>query len=421
VKLPRTPIPAFIVLGLLIELPLILFFYWITLDSNQVKFDSWAISDWLINYQGGFVRRGLAGEVLLRLSSADHLLQNLYYFVFGCYLIHVAFTLWIYRLARINNWRLLLIGVVMQGGIFHMGLSLKFFTRKEILFLIGFEILCLIYLKICQSHDSQKNFWIRWFSIVLLLTTPLLILVHEGYLFMAFPVTLLLVWILKTENPGQPYLKQVMALFIIEVVATFMISSFNHGSIAISQAIWDAIPFGVRLALSPANPHSPIHAIAAVGWGLDQHLVTLYWIFSGGGFWLWLLVIAGNVLTLGYVMSSVWGGQSNQVGPSRFLRYGLLAMLLSGSMFGVGYDWGRWLAYWSSQALLLVWTLNQSPSASEQDSAAWVLRFGQALRAIRTPALLVVILVFGLLFHMPEGAGDYRQFWPTLWGSLPTH
>ncbi len=31
--------------------------------------DGWLIGDWLINYQGGFVRRGLPGEIFLKLSS----------------------------------------------------------------------------------------------------------------------------------------------------------------------------------------------------------------------------------------------------------------------------------------------------------------------------------------------------------------
>jgi hypothetical protein len=54
------------------------------------KYHPWLIGDWLINYQGGFVRRGLIGEMLLRTSSLTGIeigvlvvvLQMLLYLVF---------------------------------------------------------------------------------------------------------------------------------------------------------------------------------------------------------------------------------------------------------------------------------------------------------------------------------------------------
>jgi hypothetical protein len=49
---------------------LLLGFYAVSLLSAPSSMHHpWLISDWLINYQGGFVRRGLVGEVLLRISS----------------------------------------------------------------------------------------------------------------------------------------------------------------------------------------------------------------------------------------------------------------------------------------------------------------------------------------------------------------
>lgn len=36
-------------------------------DFYYLNYREWGISDWLINYQGGFVRRGLLGEVLFML------------------------------------------------------------------------------------------------------------------------------------------------------------------------------------------------------------------------------------------------------------------------------------------------------------------------------------------------------------------
>ena len=41
--------------------------YFPDLFGDLSLYESWGISEWLINYQGGFVRRGLAGEILYRL------------------------------------------------------------------------------------------------------------------------------------------------------------------------------------------------------------------------------------------------------------------------------------------------------------------------------------------------------------------
>jgi len=40
-----------------------------TLSNKTYQYDSWTIGEWLINYQGGFVRRGLIGEIIFFLSS----------------------------------------------------------------------------------------------------------------------------------------------------------------------------------------------------------------------------------------------------------------------------------------------------------------------------------------------------------------
>ena len=41
-----------------------------TLSNKTYLNDSWTIGEWLINYEGGFVRRGLLGEALYLFSIA---------------------------------------------------------------------------------------------------------------------------------------------------------------------------------------------------------------------------------------------------------------------------------------------------------------------------------------------------------------
>src|SRR5262249_18441108 len=51
------------------------------------KVNSWQISEWLINYQGGFVRRGLSGELILALSRQG---LNPYFVIIG-----MSFSIWL--------------------------------------------------------------------------------------------------------------------------------------------------------------------------------------------------------------------------------------------------------------------------------------------------------------------------------------
>ena len=46
--------------------------------SGYVEHNSWKMGDWLINYQGGMVRRGLLGEMLYQLSYLTHINPGLY-------------------------------------------------------------------------------------------------------------------------------------------------------------------------------------------------------------------------------------------------------------------------------------------------------------------------------------------------------
>ncbi len=71
----------------------------------------WTLADWLINYQGGFVRRGLLGEVAFRVSALTHapLLATVLAFGVLAYLTFFMLVWSFVRPLRWNFWYLLLI------------------------------------------------------------------------------------------------------------------------------------------------------------------------------------------------------------------------------------------------------------------------------------------------------------------------
>jgi len=62
--------------------------------SGYVAHNVWKMGDWLINYQGGLIRRGLLGEVIFQLSLLTHINPGYYAFLFqtGFYAVFFIFS-----------------------------------------------------------------------------------------------------------------------------------------------------------------------------------------------------------------------------------------------------------------------------------------------------------------------------------------
>ena len=59
---------------------LVIIFYFCSIWSQKFLYLDWTTSEWLINYQGGFVRRGFIGEIVYKIHEFSDL--NLRYLVF---------------------------------------------------------------------------------------------------------------------------------------------------------------------------------------------------------------------------------------------------------------------------------------------------------------------------------------------------
>ena len=142
--------------------------YFIPIDHN--------FGEWMINYEGGFIRRGLSGQIFIILS--DYLDLNLrliiYFFLITIILIYLIL---INDFFKEFNFSYLLAFFVLCPLFFNYSIyELEGLARKEILLLVFY----LIYLKILEN-----NFY---FSLVLLfLFFPIILLVWEvSFLFITF-------------------------------------------------------------------------------------------------------------------------------------------------------------------------------------------------------------------------------------------
>jgi hypothetical protein len=139
---------------------------------NLRRADSYAIGDWLINYQGGFVRRGLPGECFFRLGHLIHTPPE-YLVLATQYALYALIYIGVWKLVRGTAWGVWATALAFsQVTLGYMVVAVDGNFRKEILFFAALSWLLLLL-------DRE------WFSdlaagVYLTIVTAILLLSHEG-------------------------------------------------------------------------------------------------------------------------------------------------------------------------------------------------------------------------------------------------
>ncbi|QWD89954.1 hypothetical protein [Polynucleobacter sp. MWH-Braz-FAM2G] len=390
---------------------------WLTGSYSGLKFGSWQIAEWLINYQSGFIRRGLIGQLLYSYGDGQNLLYLLYWFTFLCYALYCTIFLAIYFLAKIESPKVLLIALLIPGGILPMGMTMQFFNRKEILFLILFGILCLHYLWLQRASPKWRTFWICSMYAFAICGGISMMLIHEGYLFMGYPLTVLLMWLVYRENSQKFLIAAMSFIYIVVIPILFIYCAQHKGDASSAQIIWDSLSLSDRVALSKAAPYTAFGPIASLGWGMTQHLLTIYGVYEAGGWIYWLLFFVGNSLILIYLglnLEVVIKNRYGIVAPVWYLRILMLGFVISLAMFVIAADWGRWIAFVSNASILLAFTLTASPSARKPLSvniSANKSVLSKVAFALTSSYVLVAILLYAFTLKLPECCVSSNLIW----------
>jgi len=142
---------------------------------NYIDHHIFKMGDWLINYQGGFVRRGLLGEIALYISSYTHINVGYVIYLIQSTLYTLFFLITYILLARQNNLILYLL-LIFSPFIFTFQINdIWGGFRKEIFYfvILAFTILSAI------KYDSGK--FEKIFYILISIYT-ILILSHEMFI-----------------------------------------------------------------------------------------------------------------------------------------------------------------------------------------------------------------------------------------------
>lgn len=403
------------ILIVVVEFSVLLAGFWMLGDYDVKRFNVWPISEWLINYQAGFVRRGLMGEVLRQLNHPDPILPFLNPIILSFYYAYVVIYISIYLQSKIRSWLVLIMGLLIPGGIFHMATGTLFYPRKEILFLIHFGLLCLLYMRIQAAPYFGKSHNIIAFVSIAIIGGVLLTLIHEPYLFMGYPVTALLFFILHKENPNNRYAKWGLYTYLSMMLGIFLLCSYYHGDFVTSQVIWDSYTLSDRVSLAPVAPYTAAFATAGLGWSLAQHFSTIYGVYLTGTWIIWLFFLFANALVLIYMTikiqdaikrrayADIVGSQVQTI--SSYLTYVLLAFCISLTMFLIASDYGRWIACASNLTMLFMFSTTNSSYVKKirHEKLICLNNFSERLiKASCSIAVPISLLAYELIFQMPE-------------------
>ncbi len=308
--------------------------------------ESWQITEWLINYRGGFVRRGLPGEFLLWLYNhfsvapytAIIFLSAFFYFAVALFFI----SLFIRR-----RYPLLILPLV-----FFLGDPVlnNFVVRKDLLLITFFILIVYVFLK--------KRLY------TILLGNGLLILAllcHEIIGFFSFPFLFLMLAEFGACDGSRIKPAGTSLLKLSPSLSVFFIVLLHRGSATVAGSVWQSwsdIPFPNQAAYTNTDPS----AIGSLSFSLKNsidYLTQTLTDFYNGVYapLLWVLVIAAIYMVLTNLNKIGFHTTSNSkkhsfhiLNLSATLLFQLVAVI---PLFLLGCDFGRWIFYWVSSSFAI--------------------------------------------------------------------
>ena len=296
---------------------------------NLLHPSDWAMGDWLINYSGGFVRRGLTGEFALLLHSLH---APLLWTVLALqWTLYTVLLLAAWGLAQTVRWHWWSAAFFFSPAtLAFVLLDPPFAFRKDILF-FALLVWCLGLAGKPTTGTTRSRL-----SQALLLTPgcAVCLLAHEG-LIVFFPYLFAALYLVSGS------LRRAFEIFALPAavsVVLFAVISRFPGDLQVAQSVCSSIggtltvpPSGIcggaidYLAHDATYAHNEVVRVMLAG-HLAAHLP-------------WLFVLPLLPAALGF--AHLW--RSNAQDARVLLATAALAWLFSTSVFFYGTDWTRWV------------------------------------------------------------------------------
>ncbi len=314
---------------------------------HTINWSAYGYSEWLLNYNAGFVRRGFAGW-LLNLARLDtDWISAINHLVLGIYALLCALLFALWWRSRWHSTVALVLVLLMPGGIVHMGFADEYFFRKEMLFHIALALDCLVYVALIQTATDTRRVLLGALFFALFIAQSLALpLVHEEYLFISYPAAFVLArGVAQTLGAQRIFTRLVWLTVAIQLTMLAVCFAFR-GNVHMADALWMTLDPALRAQLSPATPDSPYGAIMIIGWSTLANIALSWHILVSGQFWEWGIGAVGIGAVLMFVTSRRDALDSTRAVAALRQRLAILAFLALCSIpiYILAMDWGRWMS-----------------------------------------------------------------------------
>jgi hypothetical protein len=378
----------------------------------------WQKTEWLISYDGGFVRRGLAGTMFA-------LMHTYLGFDADVAVTVVAYALFVAvgGLLLVRIWRSIgfdtltvVICLFLPSLVFFPAMS-DGLGRKEALFVLVFAANLMLVERVLTAEPGDRRVrrrrYATWGMVTLNAMGMLVALSHEGILLLAVPASVLVT--ARAMEGGVQRAHRRASLFWLPTVIAGIPAVIWHGDPATADAIcrrWMA-----RGVLSDCLG-DPASGIGALGWSFGDIVAPaarpggvigalVMWGVLLGLCTVLLAVVTARVITV----RSPGRGSDAAVGVNIRVagRYLVLPLLAALPLFVTTSDWGRWF-FVASMNYVLVLTSSAlvereaaTPSSRWAPSRCWVTAAARAGHGLaRSSAAWVLALYVSLAVRVPS-------------------
>ena len=361
----------------------------LNLYQNRFYDNSWTVGEWLISYAGGFVRRGLPGELI--------------HFISTKYSLGPIFIVWVFSIVSLVALILLLLNFcknlfeksfLLSQLIILAPLSENYFVRKDA-FLVLLYGLSLLIMKALYHKSINKLIAVLSVNFISMVA----IFSHESYGIWGLPSLLIIFSIFEKKGKKNIFQSFLCAtLFLLPAILSFFLCWFFKGdtnqSLMIHQS-WQSLA-EIIPSVSGLYEKDPSGAIAAIGWGTSQvftsSLISQFNLFI---FWhpgMWLLTIFISIRLFIGKEKDLNQKLKRTIVCSQFVAFIPLFLFV---------DIGRWIFMWLTSSALLFSFLYQTFGSKKLSYFSSTLK-GQQILAKTIPQFSsirtynYVLLFFGI-------------------------
>ena len=292
--------------------------------SFYTEYSAWQYVDWLINYQGGFVRRGLIGEFLFQIHKTINIDLDILIFSFVSFLYLMVSFFLIKTIKYLENSQLNTLIFLSPGFFLYPIMNSEVIGRKDILFL-----LVTAFFVFFEKRLNNKNLFV-----VLILLVFFLSLSHSIFLFYT-PYLFFLFFLIKSVRKVKITFTEII-ISLISLFIIFFLIYFNQGDELIVSKICNSVKNFV-------NSDCEIRGqMFWLGNDAKSHISVQYVKFNHFLIYLLSIILVYFFISIKFYNSKfkINNLNINKLNPALLL---LILFLLTLPVYYLGSDWGRYI------------------------------------------------------------------------------